>query len=78
MFNIGPWELMAVLIVALIIFGPGKLPDVGKALGKALGEFKNASKGLQDVITKSGDKDENPEVTKVEAKVLEEKEEEKK
>ena len=55
MFGIGPMELVIILVLALIIFGPGKLPDVGKALGKALGEFKNASKGLQDDITNAGE-----------------------
>ena len=79
MFNIGPWELMAVLILALIIFGPGKLPDVGKALGKALGEFKSASKGLQDHIANAGEREEvKPTVTNVEATVLDEKKEEQK
>lgn len=57
MFNIGPWELMLILVIALIIFGPGKLPDVGKALGKALGEFKKASQGLSDDITKTAKED---------------------
>lgn len=47
MFNIGPWELVLILMVALFIFGPGKLPDVAKGLGKAVNEFKNASTGMQ-------------------------------
>ena len=45
--NIGPWELVLVLLIALIIFGPGKLPEVAKGLGKAVNQFKNASSGLQ-------------------------------
>ncbi len=43
MFNIGPWELIIILVIILIIFGPGKLPDIGKALGKGLKEFKKAN-----------------------------------
>ncbi|NLU49675.1 MAG: twin-arginine translocase TatA/TatE family subunit [Syntrophomonadaceae bacterium] len=38
--NIGPWELILVLVILLIIVGPGKLPQVGQAVGKALGNFK--------------------------------------
>lgn len=40
MGNIGLGELVILLVVILILFGPGKLPEVGKALGKAVGEFR--------------------------------------
>ncbi len=40
MGNIGLAELVVLLVVVLILFGPGKLPEVGKALGKAVGEFR--------------------------------------
>lgn len=43
MFGIGVPELMLVLALALIVFGPGKLPDVGKAIGKTINEFRKAS-----------------------------------
>jgi sec-independent protein translocase protein TatA len=52
MFGIGVPELMLILVLALIIFGPGKLPDVGKAVGKALGEFRNASREIETEIKK--------------------------
>lgn len=42
--SIGPTELVLILALALIIFGPGKLPDVGKSLGKTIREFKGAVK----------------------------------
>lgn len=42
-FGMGPWELLLVLAIALVIFGPGKLPEVGRALGKGLREFRRAS-----------------------------------
>ena len=43
---LGIWEIVLILIVALIIFGPGKLPDVGKALGRGLKEFKSAANSI--------------------------------
>lgn len=49
--NIGFQELIIILVIALLIFGPGKLPDVGKALGKSINEFKRASKDVQKEIT---------------------------
>lgn len=45
MFNFGTSELILVLIIALVVFGPGKLPEVGKAIGKSLNEFKGAMNG---------------------------------
>ncbi|PKM86941.1 MAG: twin-arginine translocase TatA/TatE family subunit [Firmicutes bacterium HGW-Firmicutes-12] len=42
MFNMGFPELILILIIALVIFGPAKLPEVGKAIGKGLREFKTA------------------------------------
>lgn len=41
--SIGPWELILILFIALIIFGPGKLPSAGQALGKAIREFRKAT-----------------------------------
>ena len=42
MFNFGTQELILVLVIALVVFGPGKLPEVGKAIGKGINEFKDA------------------------------------
>ena len=47
-FNIGPGELIIVLIIALIVVGPGKLPDVGAALGKSIREFRRASADIKE------------------------------
>lgn len=44
--NIGIPGLILLLVVALLIFGPSKLPEIGKAAGNSLKEFKNATKGL--------------------------------
>lgn len=40
--NFGPWELGFILIIVLIIFGPGKLPQIGQSVGKAMQNFKKA------------------------------------
>ena len=45
--NIGPWELVLILLIALIVVGPGKLPEVAKSLGKGIREFKKATTGVQ-------------------------------
>lgn len=45
--NIGPWELILILAIALIVVGPGKLPDVARSLGKATQEFKKATSGVR-------------------------------
>lgn len=50
MFGIGAPELVLVLIIALVIFGPGKLPEIGKAVGKSLSEFKKASRELTNEL----------------------------
>ena len=44
----GPLELVIILVIALLILGPGKLPDVGAALGKSIREFRKASSDVQD------------------------------
>ncbi len=46
--NLGFGEILLILFVALLLFGPKKLPELGKAAGKTLREFKNATKGLMD------------------------------
>ncbi|MBO8141416.1 MAG: twin-arginine translocase TatA/TatE family subunit [Firmicutes bacterium] len=48
MFGIGATELVIILVLALIIFGPGKLPEVGKAIGKGIREFKRATSAAAD------------------------------
>ncbi len=46
--GIGFTELIVILVIILILFGPGKLPEIGKALGRGIREFKRAQKDLTD------------------------------
>ena len=48
--NIGPLELIVVLVIALLVIGPGKLPDVGSALGKSIREFRKAATDVQESV----------------------------
>ena len=50
MFGIGSTELIVILIVALIVIGPAKLPEMAKSLGKALGEFRRVSTDVKRTI----------------------------
>jgi sec-independent protein translocase protein TatB len=50
MFGIGMPEFLLIMAIALIVIGPKKLPDLAKALGKALGEFKKATSELKDSL----------------------------
>jgi sec-independent protein translocase protein TatA len=48
--SIGPMEIGIVLVIALIVFGPKKLPDLGKSLGKGLREFKGSIGGDEQEV----------------------------
>jgi sec-independent protein translocase protein TatA len=48
--NIGAPELIIILVIALLILGPGKLPEVGSSIGKAIREFRKASSDLSDSV----------------------------
>lgn len=50
MGSIGTPELIVILVIALVIFGPGKLPEVGKAIGKGINEFKDAISGPKKAV----------------------------
>ena len=47
-FHIGPWEIALILVIILIVFGVGKLPQVGGAIGKGLRAFRRGQRGEED------------------------------
>ena len=47
-FRIGPWEIALILVIILIVFGVGRLPQVGGAIGKGLRSFKRGQSGEED------------------------------
>jgi len=55
----GTTEILIVLLLALLLFGAKRLPEIGRSFGKSLREFKDATKGLADDV-KSGIEDEEP------------------
>ena len=57
--NIGPLEIIVVLIIALVVFGPKRLPELGSSLGRGIREFRNTVTGDKD--------DEEPEVKAIRA-----------
>jgi sec-independent protein translocase protein TatA len=66
MFNIGPMELIVILLVALIVVGPKRLPEVGRSIGKSLRELRRASDEVRYSFETSLD-DEPPETVEAEA-----------
>jgi sec-independent protein translocase protein TatB len=58
MLGIGMQEIIIILVVALIVIGPKKLPDLAKALGRAIGEFRRAADDLKENLDINGLKEE--------------------
>ena len=51
MFGLGMQELIVIFVIALLIFGPKKLPELGRSLGRSIGEFKRASEELKEGLS---------------------------
>lgn len=57
MGSIGPFEIILILIVALLVFGPRRLPEIGRSVGKGMREFRKASSELREEFERVGDVD---------------------
>lgn len=61
----GHWYIIALLIVVLIIFGPGKLPELGGAVGKAIREFRKAGDEIKHEVSRASETESPASVTPV-------------
>jgi TatA/E family protein of Tat protein translocase len=79
MFGLGIPELMVIFVIALVVFGPKRLPDLGKALGRGIAEFKKASQEVKESIeSEMRNAEQSIDVAKIEAAEKERQEKEKK
>lgn len=65
--GIGGMEILVILVIALVVFGPKKLPEMGRSLGKAIREFKSAGNDIQDELNRAvneNDKDKSDKTPK--------------
>lgn len=61
MFGLGIGELLIILVIVLVVFGAGRLPEVGDAVGRTIKSFRKAVKQPDEIdITPKGDKGDNP------------------
>lgn len=62
MFGMGPWELLVIFLIVLLVFGAKRLPEIAQGMGKGLREFKKSMKDTTDEI--KGSLDDEPEKKK--------------
>ena len=55
MMGTGGMEVLVILVIALVVFGPQKLPEMGRSLGKAIREFRSAGDDIKNELTKAAD-----------------------
>ena len=63
---IGPWEIAIVLVIALLIFGPRKLPDLGRSVGKSITGFRRGLKETEEDLTEADDEESSGPETRAE------------
>ncbi|MBT3606193.1 MAG: twin-arginine translocase TatA/TatE family subunit [Candidatus Latescibacteria bacterium] len=55
MFGMGPWEILVILLIALLLFGAKRIPEIAQGLGKGITEFKKAVRDVQGEIENAAD-----------------------
>lgn len=55
MFGMGPWEILVILLIALLLFGAKRIPEIAQGLGKGITEFKRAVRDVQGEIENSAE-----------------------
>jgi len=63
MFGLGSQEILIILVIALVVFGAGKLPQIGEGMGKAIKNFKKAAKDAEDVVDITPTQDKQGKIT---------------
>ena len=71
MFDLGTQELIVIFIVAFLVFGPKKLPELGRTLGKGIRELKTAMRGVKESLEESGATDITDEIKTAKSNVEE-------
>ena len=71
--NLGPWEIIILVVVLLLVFGSRRLPEMGRSVGKGMREFKNAVTGKDEKPELEDEAQEPPEIT---ARAVEEEDDE--
>ena len=66
MFGFGMPELMIILVIVLVVFGAGKLPEIAGAMGKSIRNFKKAADGKEDIEIKAVSENDDKKETKAE------------
>ena len=59
--GIGPWEILLILLIVLLLFGAKRIPEVARGLGKGMKEFKKAAREVGNEMSEPAEKEEAPE-----------------